>query len=283
MMVFVFIIFGVLLGFLLLAALADVVGFAAFRTEMKNEAISFINARSESKKGPIEEKDLEGLPEPVEKFLRYTQIIGKERIQTVRLRMKGKIRLKPKQKWMALKAEEYYSIDPPSFVWLGRIFPFPPLSVAARDRYCSGKGSMKIKLLSLFTAADEKGIDMDEAALVRYVNEMMWFPTAYLNDNIKWEPVDSRTAKVTIADQGLEVSAVCHFNERGEMVDFVAERYNSESGNKEEWHTPIHEYSEFDGLMIPCKGEALYRRDSGDFSYIRLELIDLSYNKNQTY
>ena len=37
----------------------------------------------------ITEEDLKGLPEPVQRYLRYTQIIGKEKARTVRLKQRG--------------------------------------------------------------------------------------------------------------------------------------------------------------------------------------------------
>ncbi len=278
--VFVFIVF---LGLIALSALAGAVGYSNFRAQMKKEVAIFFHNKNEAKTGAIKEEDLEELPDPVKRYLKFTQIVGNERMQSVRLKMKGQFRLKPDQRWFPLMAEEYYTTDPPSLVWFGRIFPFPMFSVTARDRYFSGKGRMRIKLMSLFSVADANGKDMNQAALVRYLNEMMWFPSAYLGENIRWEAIDSSSARIFISDKGLAASAVCFFSEKGEMVDFVADRLNAESGKNEEWHTPIYEYGEFNGIKIPVKGEALYRRSSGDFSYIRLEITDIEYNVNSTY
>jgi len=61
--------------------------------------------------------------------------------------------------------------------------------------------------VQIITIADATGDEIDQGTLVRYLNEMMWFPTAYLNDYIQWEPIDSGSAKATISWQGLSASA----------------------------------------------------------------------------
>jgi len=266
-----------------LSALAGAAVYSNLRAQMKKDVAILFHNENEAKTGTIKEEDLEELPDPVKRYLKFTQIVSSERIQSVRLKMKGQFRLKPDQRWFPLMAEEYYTTNPPSLVWFGRIFPFPMFSVTAWDRYFSGKGRMRIKLMSLFSIVDAKGKDMNQAALVRYLNEMVWFPSAYLGENIRWEAIDSSSARIFISDKGLAASAVCFFNEKGEMVDFVAYRLNSESGKNEEWHTPIYEYGEFNGIKVPVKGEALYRRSSGDFSYIRIEITNIEYNVNSTY
>ncbi len=126
---------------------------------------------------------------------------------------------------------------------------------------------------------------MDQGTLLRYLNEMMWFPTAYLDDYIQWESIDSHSARATITVEGLSAFAILYFNERGEMTDFVAERYMSvgDEYSLETWSTPIEEYREMNGIMVPTKGEALWKLSSGDFSYIKLEIIDIEYDNPSAY
>jgi hypothetical protein len=44
-------------------------------------------------------------------------------------------------------AEEYYTTDPPSFVWLATIKSGPLLSIAVRDQYFQGQGQIDGRLL----------------------------------------------------------------------------------------------------------------------------------------
>lgn len=253
------------------------------KRKAKREVIELLKKSGKGTKDVVTEEDLKRLPEPVRKHLEYTQIVGKEKIKTVRLKQGGFFRQKIDQKWIPLYAEQYYTTNPPAFIWLGRINIAPLLSISAKDMYFEGKGNMLIKLLSTLTVADAKGKEMDEASLMRYLNEMMWFPTAYLNDYVQWEGIDDESAKATISDKGITASAILYFNEKGEVKNFVGERFCSLTGKKETWSTPISEYKEINGVRIPIKGEGVWNLSSGDFSYIRVEITDIEYNNPSIY
>ena len=234
----------------------------------------------------IAEEDIAGLPEPVQKYLRYTQIIGKEKARTVRLKQKGFFRTKPDQKWMPLQAEEYFTVDPPAFLWYGRIRLFPLVSFNAIDKFYKDEGSLVVKLLSLFKVADAKGEEYDQAELVRYLSEIIWFPSAFLSDYIRWEPINSDSARVTINVAGVTASADVYFNQEGQMTNFVAERYMDVNGGAilKKWSTPIQEYAEINGIMVPVKGEGVWKLSSGDFSYVKItEIPELEYNNPNIY
>ena len=266
----------------LLIKIVTICGFF-FKQKVKNEAKELFNKSAKISPGVLTEEDIKGLPEPVQRHLKYAQIIGKEKISNVRLKQKGFLRQKEGQKWMPLEAEQYYTIDPPAFIWAGKIKAAPLFSITARDMYSEGKGYMLIKLLSTFTVADTKGKEMDQATLMRYLNEIMWFPTAYVNDYIQWEPVDTHSAKATISNNGLTASAVLHFNEKGEMTNFIGERYNNIDNKMTTWSTPIKEYKEIRGIRIPAKSEAVWKLESGDFCYIKVEIVDIEYNISSIY
>ena len=99
----------------------------------------------------VTEEMLQKLPDPVKKYLKYAGVVGKPIVQTVRLKQVGKIRKDAKQPWMNFDAKQYYSVNPPCFVWIAymRIFGLPIVRV--RDFYMEGRGNMLIKALSFFT------------------------------------------------------------------------------------------------------------------------------------
>jgi len=50
------------------------------------------------------------------------------------------------------------------------------------------------------------------------------------------------------------------------------------------WSTPIEEYAEINGIMVPVRGEGVWKLSSGDFSYVRInEIPDLEYNNPNIY
>ena len=262
-----------------------VIGNMTFKRKVRGEAERLLQQSQRARPQVVTEVDLQGLPEPVQRYLKHSQIIGKERIQTVRLKQKGSMRMKEGQKWTPLEAEEYYTTDPPAFIWSGSIEFIPFLSVKARDMLSEGEGRMSIKLLGLISIANASGPEMNQASLVRYLSEIIWFPTAFLSEYMQWEPIDSSSAKATISVNELTASAVFYFNESGELENFIADRYRDDNGAfvLEKWSTPITEYKEINGVRIPRKGDAIYNLSSGDFKYIQVELTDIEYNNPFKY
>jgi hypothetical protein len=234
----------------------------------------------------ITEEMLQKLPDPVKRYLLYTGVVGKPIVQTVRLKQVGKIRKDAKQPWMNIQAKQYYSVSPPCFVWIAymRVYGLPLVKV--RDYFMEGRGNILVKALSLFTIANSSGKDMDQGAMMRYLNEMMWFPSAFLRNNISFEPIDANSARVTLKDMGKSVTATMHFNENGKLTNFTAQRYRDMGNNKfelENWSTPIREYGEFEGLKLPVNGAAAWNLKEGDLEYIDLTVTDLEYNPDGPY
>lgn len=234
-----------------------------------------------SKKETVSKADLEGLPLCVQKWLESSQVIGKERIRTVRLKQKGLLRTKEGQPWMPTEAEQYFTIDNPGFIWQAKIKAAPLLYIVGRDKYYKGKGNMLIKFLSLITVVDAKGKELDQGALLRYLAETMWFPSAALSNYIKWEEIDSNSAKATMSYGGVTASGVFVFNEKQEVINFVAQRYMEIDGqySLETWSPLVKEYNDFNGIKVPSKVEVIWKLKTGDFKWFQLEITDIEYNK----
>lgn len=223
---------------------------------------------------------LEHLPEPVQRYLTCTGVVGYPWIENVRLKQVGKFRQGPDQPWMPLTAQEFYTTDPPSLLWNARFKLAGLPLLRARDRYQGGHGHMFGKLAGLFTVFDVRGEQLDQATMIRYLNEIMWFPTAYLGDNILWEAQDDASARVTFSDGGKSVSAAMFFDDTGHLTNFTAMRYREMDGefSLDPWSTPITAYGEFAGLNLPVRGQAVWNLPSGDLPYADLEITDVEYN-----
>src|SRR5690606_21654789 len=101
----------------------------------------------------------------------------------------------------------------------------PFLHKMGRDKYYEGKGNMLIKILSLITVADAAGEEIDQGTLVRYLAETVWFPTAALSNYIEWKQTVQDSAEATMSYKETTASGVFTFNEKGDVVDFTAQRY----------------------------------------------------------
>lgn len=255
------------------------------RRAIRNEALKLLQKAQSSCSTNITEANLMGLPEAVQRYLRYTQIVGKETISRVRLKQKGFFRMQKGQRWLPMVAEQYYTTNPPAFLWYGRVQPFPLVWIAGKDSFSDGQGKLLIELLSLITLADVHGSEVDQGELVRYLAEIAWFPTAWLSDYIHWQAIDAQSAKATISFQDVTTSAILHFNENGQLIHLSAERYWEEGGQYvlKHWSGQFNDYQEINGIRIPTKAEVSWNLESGDFCYFRGDITNIEYNLHLPY
>lgn len=262
-----------------------VLGGIAFTRGARNEAKELFKEDNMTKLEVITEEDLQDLPEPVQRYLRYTQIVGKEEIKTVRLKQGGYFRMKEDQKWMPITAEQYFRVDSAEFIWIAKVRAAPLLSIHAKDEFVEGKGNLVVKLLGLITVVDARGNEVDHGELLRFLAECIWFPSAFLNDYITWEPIDDTSAKATITYDEVSASAVFHFNEKGEVTRITAKRYMEVDGKfvLRDWEGQIVEYKTFNGVVVPSKVNIIWKLKTGDFCYDQIEIVDIEYNSLLTY
>jgi hypothetical protein len=140
-----------------------------------------------------------------------------------------------------------------------------------------------MRLLGIVAVARDRGPEMDRGALLRYLNEIMWFPAAAISPAIAWEPIDGASARATITFGGVSAPAEFVFDAEGRLVNMVAERYDREAGRVLPWSTPIADYGEFEGLRLPVAGEAVYARGEGDMPYIRLRVTEIEYDRPERF
>jgi hypothetical protein len=252
------------------------------KNTIRNSAFELLQQSEQTPPVLITEAGLLRLPEAMQRYLRYTRVVGKEPIQTVRLKQRGFFRTQPGQKWLPMVAEEYFTTDPFAFLWCGKIRLFPLISISARDRFSNGHGSLRVKLLPLVPLVDVHGPEADQGELLRYLGEIIWFPTAWLSDELEWQAIDAQSVQVTVRQPSVTVTAVLHVNEQGQMTHLTAERYMAEgkSYRLERWSAHCDAYREVSGMLIPTRVEVAWNLASGDFSYFRGEITEIEYNQS---
>lgn len=277
-------IIGVMAGIIVVVFTISYIANIMFNQKVKKEVTEFFSGVEDNGE-IIKESDLEGLPPSVQKWLAYSRVIGKEKITSARSKQTAVMRMKQKNPWMPLEAEQYFMVDKPGYIWLAKVKAAPLLHIAARDKYHEGRGNVHIKFLSLVTVADSKGKEVDQGSLVRYLAETVWIPTAALSRYITWEAIDDQSARAIVSYGGVTASGVFTFNEKGEVVRFVAERYGDFDGRYalETWVITMHDYKELDGMMVPTRGEVTWQLDTGDFNWYQFEVTEMEYNKPVVY
>jgi len=270
----------IVLAFLIVLVFIAALSYLNFNGRIDREISGLLSGAISGPGIIVTEEMLGNLPPPVQRYMTFSGVLGKAIPHTVRLKQVGRIRQDAKSAWMKLEAVEYYSTTPPGFIWKvympNRRIPI----TLGRDAYLAGQGSMLIKMLSLFSLVNAAGNEVDQGAMMRYLNEMAWFPAAFLGENISWKVIDDGSAEVTLTDRGKSVSAIMHFDPEGRPLNFVAKRYRmvGKGYDLEIWSTPFTGYGEFEGLKLPIRGQGVWNLKEGDLVYVELEVTELEYD-----
>lgn len=226
----------------------------------------------------ITEKDLEKLPDLVKKYLYYVGVLGIKKVSSYTVKMTGKMRLDETQPFAPIEVEQKSYLDP-----IVRLFyltmKYRGLKICGLHHYEDVRATMKIKILDIFKVVDEAGELMNKAETVTVLNDMFLIaPATLIDERIKWEVLNDFEVKAIFTNGDITVSAIIEFDSEGKLINFKSkDRYIFQKGEmvKLPWSTPITEYKEQHGLMLPSKGSAIWHFDDHDYEYIRLNIEDV--------
>ena len=231
----------------------------------------------------VTEAMLEKLPAPIQRYLRYDGVVGKPLVHTARLQQEGLFRTGAGQSWMRIRANQYYAVDKPGFIWKATFYQNGLPILRVRDSYREGKGHILGKIGGLVTLLEDKGEGTDQGTMLRYLQEMTWFPSAFLRDNVTFAPIDDGSALVTLTDHGKRVTGTMYIDAEGKLTNFVAERYSSKEAGYGTWTTPITAYREYAGLQLPESGKGVWLLPEGDLEYIDVAATRIDFDIPQVY
>ena len=273
--------FGTIANIIILLACLPAYGSWNFKDMVNREKQAFLSSAKVTEE-IISEEDLESVPDIVQLWMENAGIVGKERTATVFFRQSGEMRTSIDGSWMEVEAEQFVRTANPGFIWMADVKAAPYIYLAGRDKYVDGKGQMLIKLLSLVPVADSKGKEIDQGAMLRYLAEIVWYPSAALENYISWKEVDSTRVKATMTYGDITASGLFDFNKYGEVIRFEAERYydRKDKATLETWVIDIREdsYQLISGIRVPTKAQVTWKLPEGDFTWYKLEISDLEYN-----
>jgi hypothetical protein len=226
-------------------------------------------------------KSFDALPAPVARYFRATLKEGQPFIRTARMQQQGEFWMKGK--WIPFTSEQYFSATPPGMIWDADMRMNPLLNVRVRDSYVAGQGSMQVKLLALMPVVNELGgAELKAGALLRYLAEAVWLPTALLpSDHMQWSAIDEQRALATLTDSGLSVSLEFRFNDAGEIISFYTpgRYYREDDGSNvlQPWAGYQRAYEERSGMRIPLEGGVEWQLPNGRLPYCKLKIIGIEY------
>jgi hypothetical protein len=220
-------------------------------------------------------RDLEQLPPVVQRYLRAALPNGRKRVRHARVASHGLINMgtPPQDHWKRFSATQDFYPAAPGFVWDARVQMAPGLAAFVRDSFIDGEGAMLATLLGLFPVVDSRDTpEMAEASLMRYLAEMVWFPTAFLpGQGVSWTEASASadTAQASIAAGAAAASLDFVFGQDGLPVSCTATRFNDTLRGRFPWGGQYLEWTSHEGLMIPSRCEVFWNLPSGYFAYWR--------------
>ena len=269
---------GTMANVLLTVAVAVGAGTQTFHNANLRHARALLARASAAAPSIVRLEDIATLPQPVRRWLEASGAVGRPRARTVRLLQRGGLRTAPDQPYMPAQATQYFTVDEPGFVWAVDVTMLRVLPVVGRDTYIDGHGRMFIKAGGLITVADGMGPTFDHGTALRFLGEIIWFPSAAIAPYITWKAIDDRRAAATLAFNDVTASAVFEFDERGRFAGMTAQRYYN-GKSLETWVIPVTEWKTIRGVEIPVRGGAVWKLAAGDFDYYQWEILDVDTNQ----
>lgn len=278
--------FGTIPNILILVVSIISLGHYNFQKLVQQETTHLLGQNERTENEILNENDLNKLPEPVKKWLQNSGSVGKALINVGKVTQIAAMQMKPEQeKWLSARAIQYTTIENPAFIWSVDVKMNSLLNFQGRDKFEDGKGEMLIKMNSLINVVNERGEKLDEGSLQRYLGEMVWFPSMALSPYVTWKPIDDHIAEATMTYKGTSGSGRFYFNSNGEVTKFSALRYrgNGAEAKRHPWEINITGYKVFEGIKVPAKMTSTWKLDKEDWTWLKMEVTDIKYNKNVSH
>lgn len=220
--------------------------------------------------GVFEEKDLVGLPAPVQRFFRSCGYLGTPKMSYSKASFRNVDFVMSEGKTIKINYTQYNFADTPvRFAYIdSSIFGIP---FEGFDSFRNGAGSMKGTLGKVITLFNQTGESMDQSSLVTILSECFIIPNVILQDYISWEEIDDTHAKATITHGGISASGVFAFNENGEVISFRTKDRTSVDLNgvvrEAEWSAIYSDYKDNNGIRQPSVLISVWHYPEGDCVY----------------
>ncbi|WP_205317995.1 DUF6544 family protein [Kordia sp. SMS9] len=256
-------------------------GAYSFMNMAREESAGIFHFEENQSTAIVTEERISQFPLIVQQWLRNSQVIGTSQTYAVRLQQKGEMRTKPDADFMPFEAAQYFNCVNASFVWTTKVRMFPKVYLFGRDKLVNAKGAMLIKLGALISVVDEReSYEITSGAMLRYLAEICWFPSAALYDHIQWKSISDTSAEATLTINNISVSGVFNFSEKGEILSFTADRFygDAKPPTLEKWCIEMLSYKEVNNIIIPDKAKVIWKLPEDDFHWLTLEIVEIEYN-----
>lgn len=218
------------------------------------------------------------LPEPARRWLAHALAPGTPLWTSAQLRMRGEIELGT---WRSFTARQVLA-PPHGFIWAAtaRVAGLP---VSGFDRYTSGSGQMRWRLLGLIPVMTAAGADVTRSAAGRLAAEgTVWLPTAFSRPSWSVGPdADSAVATWRIGDHDEAVQI--RVGPDGQLLEVLLQRWGNPDGHpfgRYPFSATVDAERTFGGVTIPSSIRAAWwtgdeRRTEREF--FRARITDVTF------
>lgn len=219
--------------------------------------------------------ELDGLPAPVQRYLRIVLTPGQPMISAASLRQTGRIALSlDNARWLPFVADQRVVARRPGFDWDARIRMFPGATMHVHDAYVAGEGILAVSMWGSLPLAAARGTpEAARGELIRFLAESAWYPTALLpSQGVRWQAVDATSATATLRDGDTEVTLLFTFDSAGLIESARAEARGAKIGKtivEMPWEGRWARYLTHGGMLVPTEGEAAWFTPQGRKAYWR--------------
>lgn len=271
-----------IIGVLIVVSLGIAAIYGKYRWQSDTDRLraKLINGQQTIKPKTYDPKEIEGLPEPVQRFFKTVLKDGQAIVAAVKLSQQGLFNLsETEDKWSPFTATQFVTTQRLGFDWDARIQMAPGVNAFVHDTYLLGEGSLHASLLGLFTVAKVPSTpEANQGELLRFFAEATWYPTALLpSQGVRWEAIDDTSARATLTDGATTVSVVFQFNAEGTIATMRAEARYRDKLTAMPWRGRFWEYSVRNGMLIPLEGEVGWEYPEGTRLYFKGRTTEINY------
>jgi hypothetical protein len=276
-----------IIGVLIIVCLGIAAVYGSYRWQSNTDKLraQLTDGQQTIKPQIYDPKEIEDLPDPVQRFFQTVLKDGQAIVAAVKLSQQGQFNMSETEtKWSPFTATQLVTTQRPGFDWDARIQMAPGMSAFVHDAYLLGEGSLHASLLGLFTVADVCGTpEAAQGELLRFFAEMPWYPTALLpSQGVRWEAIDDTSARATLTDGATTVSLVFQFDAEGEIATIRAEARYRDKLTAMPWCGRFGDYSVRNGMLIPLEGEVGWEHPEGIRLYFKGRITEISYEFAQS-
>lgn len=225
-----------------------------------------------------DEKILNGLPQPVQRYFKHVLKPGQKYISTARLKHSGMFKSSDKDKFEKIKGEQYFNTIMPGFIWKGKTSLF-----IALDMYLHSHGKLSVYLFSFLRILHGKGKAYDQGELLRWLGESVLFPTnLFPTENLSWTALNDISANLIYKINELELSYKVCFNKENEIISMQTKRYKGKE-ELQDWIGHFSAYKEINGMIIPTLLEGAWIEQDEEQPYAIFEVDTIEFDMAEKF